>query len=62
MRFISVDANCELPSVEITDCRYNGLRCLRSGNQEFGARRGGDVKHQRKEIRSFVKSGENERV
>ena len=61
-RIIPIDANRKPPSVEITDSRDNGLRCLRSGNQEFGARCRGNVKKSRKEMRSFVKGSKEERM
>ena len=59
---ISVYAHRELPGVEVPDSRDNGLRCLRGGNEELGARRGGDAKDDREVMRKFVEGGKEEGV
>lgn len=61
-RIIAIDANCKLPSVKIADRRNNGLRYLRSGNQELGARGRRGAEDGCEKIGSFIKSGEEKRM
>lgn len=53
-----VDASREFPSVKVADGRDDGLRGLRPGDQQLGARRGRQVEGGREKVDGFVDSSE----